>query len=100
MLIKDISTVIAGELNVQPKQISAAIELLDAGNTVPFIARYRKEATGALEDEQWRLLADRLDYLRNLVKKQEEIINKIAEQGKLTADLQQAIEKASKLQEL
>ena len=100
MLIKDISTVIAGELNVQPKQISAAIELLDAGNTVPFIARYRKEATGALEDEQLRLLADRLDYLRNLVKKQEEIINKIAEQGKLTADLQQAIEKASKLQEL
>lgn len=100
MLIKDISTVIAGELNVQPKQISAAIELLDAGNTVPFIARYRKEATGALEDEQLRLLADRLDYLRNLVKKQEEIINKIAEQGKLTADLRQAIEKASKLQEL
>ena len=82
------------------RQIAKAIELLDAGNTVPFIARYRKEATGALEDEQLRTLAERLDYLRGLAKRQEEITQKIDEQGKLTPELRAAIERATKLQEL
>ena len=100
MLTKDIHTVIAKELGVRPKQVAAAVELLDTGNTVPFIARYRKEATGSLEDEQLRQLEDRLAYLRNLVKRQEEILGKIEEQGKLTDALRTAIEKATKLQEL
>lgn len=100
MLIKDIDTIIAKELNVRPKQVAAAIELLDDGNTVPFIARYRKEATGSLEDEQLRQLEERLSYLRNLVKRQEEILGKIEEQGKLTDELRTAIEKTTKLQEL
>jgi uncharacterized protein len=100
MKINDIPVLIAKELGVTPKQTSAAIELLDGGNTVPFIARYRKEATGALEDEQLRTLEERLTYLRNLVKRQEEILGKIEEQGKLTDELKAAIEKAQKLQEL
>ncbi len=100
MQINDIPVLIARELGVTPKQTTAAIELLDGGNTVPFIARYRKEATGALEDEQLRILEERLTYLRNLVKRQEEILAKIEEQGKLTAELRTSIEKAQKLQEL
>lgn len=100
MLTNDISAVIAKELNVRPKQVTAAIELLDDGNTVPFIARYRKEATGSLEDEQLRVLEERLAYLRNLVKRQEEILGKIEEQGKLTDELRTAIEKTTKLQDL
>ena len=100
MLTKDIETIIAKELKVRPKQVAAAIELLDDGNTVPFIARYRKEATGSLEDEQLRQLEERLSYLRNLAKRQEEILGKIDEQGKLTDELRTAIEKTTKLQEL
>lgn len=100
MQINDIPVLIAKELGVTPKQTTAAIELLNDGNTVPFIARYRKEATGALEDEQLRTLEERLTYLRNLVKRQEEILAKIEEQGKLTDELKAAIEKAQKLQEL
>lgn len=100
MLEKDIYPKIASELKVQPHQVEAAAKLLDEGNTVPFIARYRKEATGSLEDEQLRELEERLAYLRGLVKRQEEILAKIEEQGKLTDDLRRAIEKATKLQEL
>lgn len=100
MLEKDIYPQIAAELKVQPHQVEAAAKLLDEGNTVPFIARYRKEATGSLEDEQLRELEERLAYLRGLVKRQEEILAKIEEQGKLTDDLRRAIEKARKLQEL
>lgn len=100
MLTKDIPAVIARELKVRPKQVEAAIGLLDDGNTVPFIARYRKEATGSLEDEQLRSLEERLTYLRNIVKRQEDIIGKIEEQGKLTSELRSAIEKAVKLQDL
>lgn len=100
MLVSDIDKIIAGELGVRREQVAKAIELLDDGNTVPFIARYRKEATGALEDEQLRTLAERLDYLRGLAKRQEEITQKIDEQGKLTPELRAAIERATKLQEL
>ena len=100
MLLENIPQALAQELNIRPEQAKAAIKLLDEGNTVPFIARYRKEATGELEDEQLRKLEERLAYLRNFVKRQEEILNKIAEQEKLTEELQQAIEKTTKLQEL
>ena len=100
MLLENIPQALAQELNIRPEQAKAAIKLLDEGNTVPFIARYRKEATGELEDEQLRKLEERLAYLRNFVKRQEEILNKIAEQGKLTEELQQALEKTTKLQEL
>lgn len=96
----DIAPLIARELSVQPWQVEKTVELLDGGNTVPFIARYRKEATGSLLDEQIRTIEERLGTLRNLVKRQEEILAKIDEQGKLTSELRTAIEKAQKLTEL
>ena len=96
----DIAPLIARELSVQPWQVEKTVELLDGGNTVPFIARYRKEATGSLLDEQIRTIEERLGTLRNLVKRQEEILTKIDEQGKLTPELRTAIEKAQKLTEL
>ena len=91
---------LSDELFIRPVQVKAAAELLDAGNTVPFIARYRKEATGSLEDEQLRSLEERLTYLRNIAKRQEEILSKIEEQGKLTDALRAAIDKTTKLQDL
>ena len=100
MLAENIAAAIAAELHIKTKQTEATIRLLDENNTVPFIARYRKEATGELDEEQLRTIEERLGYLRSLVKRQEEILGKIAEQGKLTPELQQSIEKAAKLQEL
>ena len=100
MRIEDIGAVIARELKIKPKQAEATMELLDGGNTVPFISRYRKEATGELDEEQVRTVEERMTYLRNLVKRQEEIVAKIEEQGKMTDELREAIEKAQKLQEL
>lgn len=100
MKIENIAAVIAGELSVKPKQVSATAELLDGGATVPFIARYRKEVTGELDETQIRTIGERLTYLRNLVARQEEIRNKIDGQGKLTPELAAALEKATKLQEL
>ena len=97
MKIENIAAVIAGELSVKPKQISATAELLDGGATVPFIARYRKEVTGELDETQIRTIEERLTYLRNLVARQEEIRNKIDGQGKLTPELAAALEKATKL---
>lgn len=100
MLIENIPATIAKELAVKPAQVKAAAELLDDGNTVPFIARYRKEATGSLDEEAIRNIEERLAYLRNLAARQEEIIEKISAQGKLTDELKAEIEKAVKLQEL
>ena len=100
MRISDIPATIAGELSIRPQQVEAVITLLDDGNTIPFIARYRKEATGSLEDEMLRQLDTRLTYLRSLVKRQEEILARIEEQGKLTDELRMAIEGAEKLQTL
>ena len=100
MRISDIPATIAGELSIHPQQVESVITLLDDGNTVPFIARYRKEATGSLEDEMLRQVETRLTYLRSLVKRQEEILARIEEQGKLTDDLRAAIEAAEKLQTL
>ena len=100
MLQTDIPILIAKELNVKVPQIISTIHLLDEGNTVPFIARYRKEATGELDEEQLRTTEERLQYLRNLVKRQEDILANIEEQGKLTPELSAAIFATTKLQEL
>ena len=100
MISEEIGAYIAKEIHVKTQQVQAVIKLLDDGNTVPFIARYRKEATGELEDEQIRVIEERLTYLRNLIKRQEEVLHKISEQGKLTDELQAAIEKTQKLQDL
>ncbi|MEW5249394.1 Tex family protein [Microbulbifer discodermiae] len=83
----DINTRIAQELNVGPQQVTAAVALLDEGATVPFIARYRKEVTGALDDSQLRTLEERLRYLRELEDRRATILNSIDEQGKLTPEL-------------
>ena len=82
---------IATELTVQEKQVAAAVELLDEGSTVPFIARYRKEKTGGLDDTQLRYLETRLGSLRELEKRRETVLNSIREQGKLTAELEQQV---------
>lgn len=87
----NISAVIAKELGVQPWQTEAAVKLIDEGNTIPFIARYRKEATGQLNDEQLRNLGERLTYLRNLEEKKEQVLATIDEQGKLTEELRARI---------
>jgi len=100
MLLTEISAVIARELNVKPHQVTAVITLLDDGNTVPFIARYRKEATGELNEDHIRTVEERVQYLRNLVKRQEEILASIEAQGKLTPELTHAIQSTAKLQEL
>lgn len=100
MRISDIPAAIAGELAIRPQQVTSVITLLDDGNTIPFIARYRKEATGSLEDETLRQVETRLTYLRSLIKRQEEIRARIEEQGKLTDELRAAIEAAEKLQTL
>ncbi len=82
---------IAEELNIKPKQVEATIKLIDEGNTIPFIARYRKEVTGGLSDEILRELGERLNYLRNLEQRKEEVVKSIDEQGKLTDEILQAI---------
>ncbi|MGR3780431.1 MAG: Tex family protein, partial [Albimonas sp.] len=82
---------IAGEIGARPPQVAAAVELLDGGATVPFVARYRKEVTGGLDDAQLRTLADRLTYLRELEARRAAILKSISEQGKLTEDLGRAI---------
>ncbi|ASM78168.1 transcription accessory protein [Vitreoscilla filiformis] len=91
---------IAGELNVRPAQIEAATALLDGGATVPFIARYRKEVTGGLDDAQLRELETRLAYLRELAQRRATVLKSIEEQGKLTPALRAAIEAAPTKQEL
>ena len=89
--MKKIEEVIAEELNIKPKQVEATIKLIDEGNTIPFIARYRKEVTGGLSDEILRDLGERLNYLRNLEQRKEEVVKSIDEQGKLTDEILQAI---------
>jgi len=100
MLLTDIASTIAREMGVKLFQVEATVSLLDDSNTVPFIARYRKEATGELDEEQIRTVQERLGYLRNLVKRQEEILNTIEEQGKLTPELAAVITASIKLQDL
>ena len=87
----DINQVITQELGVQKWQVEAAVKLIDEGNTIPFISRYRKEATGTLNDEQLRNLYERLTYLRNLEEKKTQVLGSIEEQGKLTPELKKQI---------
>lgn len=87
----DINQKITEELGVKRWQVDAAIKLIDEGNTIPFIARYRKEATGTLDDEQLRKLHERLTYLRNLEEKKEQVLSSIKEQGKLSEELRRQI---------
>ena len=100
MLEQNITAYLANLLKLKTSQINAAIKLIDEGNTIPFIARYRKEATGDMKDEQLRDLNEKLIYVRNLIKRQNEIKNNIEEQGKMTPELSLAIDKVEKLQEL
>ena len=90
----DIAAKIAEELEIKKWQVEAVIKLIDEGNTIPFIARYRKEAHGSLDDEQLRNLNERLTYLRNLEEKKAQVIASIEEQGKLTEELKAQIEQA------
>lgn len=92
--------IIEKELQISKKQIAQTITLLEDGNTVPFIARYRKEMTGSLDEVQIKAIQDRWNYLQNLQQRKTEVLKNIEEQGKLTPELQQAISKAQKLQEV
>ena len=90
----DILGVLTAELGVKMSQVEAAVKLIDEGNTIPFIARYRKEVTGSLNDEVLRNLDERLKYLRGLEDRKTQILASIEDQGKLTADLKKKIEEA------
>ena len=96
----EINRIIAQELSLKPEQVDNAVSMIDEGMTIPFIARYRKELTGSLDDTALRELFDRLSYLRNLQKRKEEITNSITEQGKMTDELAAAIDKAMTLVEV
>ena len=96
----DFVAVLAKEFSLQPRQVQAVIELLDAGNTIPFIARYRKEATGSLDDQLLRELAERLEYLRGLVKRREEIEKTLTEAGVMTDELRAQLLNAKTMTEL
>lgn len=96
----DILQIIADELNIKYKQVENAVNLIDEGNTIPFIARYRKEVTGGLSDEDLRILYERLNYLRNLENRKEEVKNSIEEQGKLTDEIVNALQNAKILAEV
>ena len=96
----NITKIIAEELNVKESQVDATIKLIDDGNTIPFIARYRKEVTGGLSDETLRDLGERLNYLRNLETRKQEVVNSIEGQGKLTDEIVIALEMAKTLAEV
>lgn len=96
----DIVGAISRELKIERNKVEGTIKLLDENNTIPFIARYRKEVTGSLNEQQIREIKERLDYLRNLEQRKEEVIRLIDEQGKLTPELQQEIERATILQQV
>lgn len=98
--MNSIENKIVAELNLKPFQVTNAIKLIDEGNTIPFIARYRKEQTGELTDVQLRELSDKLTYLRNLEKRKEEVIRLIDEQGKLDEELKEKIEIAATMTEV
>ena len=89
--VMDIILQIKEELQVEKWQVEAAVKLIDEGNTIPFISRYRKEVTGSLNDEQLRTLNERLAYLRNLEDKKQQVLSSIEEQGKLTEELKEKI---------
>lgn len=96
----NINKKISEELNIKLSQVEKTVELIDEGNTIPFIARYRKEVTGNLTDEVLRELEDKLNYLRNLEQRKEEVISSIEEQDKLTEELEESIKKAETLKDV
>ncbi|MEG0017700.1 MAG: Tex-like N-terminal domain-containing protein, partial [Hydrogenoanaerobacterium sp.] len=96
----DIQKIITDEFKLRPQQVSATVELIDQGNTIPFIARYRKEVTGSLDDQVLRELHERLLYLRGLLKRADEIRASIAAQEKMTDELEAALTNAKTLSEL
>ena len=98
--MNDIAALIAKELKIEPHKVTATLGLLDEGNTIPFVSRYRKEVTGSLDEEQIRNISERAQYLRNLAQRRQEILATITAQGKLTQELETAIKATSKLQEL
>ena len=98
--MKKIEQIIADELNIKLNQVENTIKLIDEGNTIPFIARYRKEVTGGLSDETLRTFSERLNYLRNLEKRKEEVTKSIDEQGKLTEEIVKDLENAVTLAEV
>ena len=99
-VMQSISQTIALEIKASTQQVVAAVALIDEGATIPFIARYRKEVTGGLDDSQLRLLSERLVYLREMESRREAIIQSIREQGKLTPELEQSLVAASSKSEL
>ena len=100
--MRSIEQIIAEEIGCQERQVNAAVALLDEGSTVPFIARYRKEVTGGLDDTQLRNLEERLRYLREMEERREAILKSITEQEKLTPELEKAIksERSSKFRNI
>ena len=98
--MSDYAQQLAAELNLSAKNVQGAIDLIDQGNTIPFIARYRKEATGSMDDQVLRDLGDRLEYLRGLDKRKEEVTSSITEQGAMTPELTAALSKAKTLAEV
>jgi len=99
-MIDQFARTIATELEIRPQQVARSIELFDNDNTVPFVARYRKEVTGGLDEEQLRTILDRLTYLRHLEERKQTVLNSIEEQGKLTDELRARILAAATLQEV
>ena len=97
-MVVEFAAILARDLNLRVTQVEAAIALLDAGNTLPFIARYRKEMTDSLDEEQLRRLFERLNYLRKLAERKTTVLESITEQGRLTPELEHAIQTADKLQ--
>ena len=95
-----INEILAKELNISLAQVEKTVALIDEGNTIPFIARYRKEVTGSLDDTQLRTLEDRLNYLRSIEKRREEVKSLIEAQGKLTDELVATIDAAQTLTEI
>ena len=96
----DILKVLQTEFSVSETHIKNIVELIDDGNTIPFIARYRKEMTGSCDDQKLRDINDRLSYLRNLEKRKEEVLSSIEEQGKLTEEIADAVAAAVTLAEV
>ena len=98
--MSDILLRLASQLNIKRSQVENTVKLIDDGNTIPFIARYRKEVTGGLDDQQLRELFDRLTYLRNLEQRREEVRRLIESQDKLSGEVEEALSKAETLQEI
>ena len=96
----DLIKQLCDEFSLKTQQAENAVKLIDEGNTIPFIARYRKEATGSLDDQVLRELFDRLNYLRNMEQTREKILKSIEEQGALTEELAKAVAEAKTLTEL